>query len=51
MNEWFNLIPFSLGAGSYEFFHQYGAELDRKSAINNVDLLRKAKEKGAELIS
>ncbi|MCJ7774092.1 MAG: flavodoxin family protein [Desulfobacterales bacterium] len=51
MNEWLNLIPFSLGAGSYEFFHQYGAELDRKSAINDAELLAKAKEKGAELIS
>lgn len=50
LNEWLNLIPFSLGAGSYEFFHHYGAELDRNSAKNNLALMAKAREKGAGLI-
>lgn len=49
LNDWMNLIPFSLGAGSYEFLHQYGAELDRNAAENNTDLLARAKTKGAEL--
>ena len=51
MNEWLNLIPMSLGAGKYEFFHQYGAELDRKSASNNPELLQKANAMGAGLLS
>jgi multimeric flavodoxin WrbA len=51
LNEWFNLIPLSLGAGNYEFFHQYGAGLDRKSARNDPELLVKAKASGAGLAS
>ena len=51
MNEWFHLIPLSLGTKSYEFFNQYGAELDRKAATNDIELLTKAKSKGAELAS
>ena len=51
LNEWLNLIPMSLGAGKYEFFHQYGAALDRKSASNDADLLQRAKVMGAGLVS
>ncbi|MBI9084175.1 MAG: flavodoxin family protein [Desulfobacterales bacterium] len=47
LNEWLNLIPISLGAGKFEFFHQYGAHLDRKAARNDADLLIKAKAVGA----
>ena len=51
LNEWLNLIPLSLGVASYEFFHQYGANLDRESAKNDAKLLEKAKTKGAELVA
>lgn len=51
MNEWFNLIPFSLGAQNYELFHQYGTHNDRKSAINDQDLMEKARASGAKLVS
>jgi multimeric flavodoxin WrbA len=51
MNEWLNLIPLSLGAGSYEFFHQYGTGIDRKSATNDPGILEKAKAAGAGLLS
>ena len=51
LNEWFNLIPLSLGAGNYEFFHQYGSGIDRKSARNDPELLEKAKASGAGLVS
>ncbi len=51
MNEWLNLIPLSLGAGSYEFFHQYGAHIDRKSARNDAGLLEKARAAGSGLVS
>lgn len=50
LNEWLNLIPLSLGAGSYEFFHQYGAEIDRKSAKNDPEILQKANTAGAGLV-
>ncbi len=50
LNEWLNLIPMALGAGSYEFFHQYGANIDRKAASNDADLLAKAKAAGAGLV-
>ncbi|MBW1984182.1 MAG: flavodoxin family protein [Deltaproteobacteria bacterium] len=50
MNDWFKLIPLSLGTESYELFHQYGANLDRKSAANDSELLTKARAKGAELV-
>lgn len=51
LNEWLNLIPLSLGAGTYEFFHQYGAGIDRKSARNDPEILEKAKASGAGLLS
>ena len=50
LNEWLNLIPLSLGAGSYEFFHQYGADIDRNSARNDPKILEKAKACGAQLL-
>lgn len=50
LNEWLNLIPFSLGADKYDFFHQYGADTDRKSASNNRALLEKASAAGAGLL-
>jgi len=51
LNEWLNLIPLSLGAESYEFFHQYGADIDRNSARNDPEILGKAKTIGAGLVS
>ena len=51
LNEWLNLIPLSLGAGNYEFFHQYGAGIDRKSARNDPEILEKAKASGARLLA
>jgi len=50
MNEWLNLIPMSLGAGKYEFFHQYDTGIDRKTASNDQALLQKAKIMGAGLL-
>jgi len=50
LNEWLNLIPLSLGAGKYEFFHQYGAHIDRKSAKNDAGLLEKAMAVGLGLV-
>jgi putative NADPH-quinone reductase len=49
LNEWLNLIPFSLNAGRYEFFHQYNTWLDRKAAIKDDDLLAEAIAKGHSL--
>jgi len=51
LNEWLNLIPLSLGAGKYEFFHQYGTGIDRKTARNDSEILHKAKVAGAGLLS
>jgi len=51
LNEWLNIIPLSLGAENYEFFHQYGAHLDRKAAKNDADLLEKARAAGANLVT
>jgi multimeric flavodoxin WrbA len=51
MNEWFNLIPFSLGAANFELLHQYETHNDRKSAKNNADMMERAKAAGAKLIS
>jgi multimeric flavodoxin WrbA len=51
LDEWFNLVPLSLGAGNYEILHQYGADMDRKSAVNDAELLEKAKISGAGLVS
>ena len=49
LDEWLNLIPLSLGAGNYEFFHQYNTGIDRKSASNDPEILEKARETGARL--
>jgi multimeric flavodoxin WrbA len=49
LNEWLNIIPLSLGAGSIEFLHQYGAEIDRKAAKNDADLIKKAQALGETL--
>ena len=51
LNEWLNLIPLSLGAGAYEFLHQYGADIDRKAAANDAALLEKARQAGMKLIA
>lgn len=51
LDEWLTLVPLSLGAGHYEFLHQYGAELDRNAAKENVDLMKKANALGQKLIS
>lgn len=51
LNEWLNVIPLSLGSDQYEIFHQYEAHLDRKSALNNAELLKKANRKGADLVA
>ena len=41
----------SLGAGKFDIFLQYGTGIDRKSAINDPELLKKAKAAGAVLLS
>jgi len=51
LNEWLNLIPLSLGAGKYDFFHQHGADLDRKAAAKNPGLLERARAAGAGLLA
>ena len=51
LNEWLKLIPLSLGARNYEFFHQYGAGFNRQAASNDSEILRKAKSTGAKLLS
>jgi putative NADPH-quinone reductase len=51
LNEWLNLIPLSLGAQHYDFFHQYGADIDRQSAGNDPALLQKARAAGAGLLT
>ena len=50
LNEWLNLVPLSLGAGSYEFLHQYGAELDRNAAKSDADLIKRADALGQGLV-
>ena len=50
LDEWLNIIPLSLGAGQIEFFHQRGAHMDRKAALNDPDLLEKAGATGASLV-
>ena len=47
LNEWLNLIPLSLGVQKYDFFHQYGADIDRLAASNDHALLEKARGAGA----
>ena len=49
LNEWLNIIPLSLGAANIEFFHQYGAGIDRKAARNNEELIKKAEALGKRL--
>ena len=49
LNEWLNIIPLSLGAASIDFLHQYGAEIDRKSAENDGNLIEKAEALGGKL--
>ena len=41
----------TLGAGAYDFIHQYSADIDRKAALNDAPLLEKAKAAGAGLVS
>ena len=50
LNEWLNLVPYSLGMESYEFLHQYGAGLDRKAAGADGELLAGARAMGAGLV-
>jgi putative NADPH-quinone reductase len=50
LDEWLNIVPFSLGAKHFEFFHHYGAHIDRKSAGNDAALLKKARLAGAKLV-
>lgn len=49
LNEWLNVIPLSMGAGSIEFLHQYSAELDRKAAQNDAELIEKAEALGGRI--
>lgn len=49
LNEWLNIIPLSLGAANIEFFHQYGAEIDRKAARKSEELIQKAEALGEGL--
>ena len=51
LDEWLNLIPLTLGAGAYEFIHQYSADIDRKAAVNDLALMEKARVAGAGLVS
>ena len=51
LNEWLTLIPLSLGAVDYKFFHQYEAGIDRKAAVNDPEILEKAKAYGAGFLS
>lgn len=50
LDEWLNIVPFALGAKHFEFFHQYGAQIERKSAANDAELLKKARLAGAKLV-
>ena len=51
LNEWLNLVPMTLGAGKYDFFHQYAADIDRKAAVNDPALLERARAAGAGLLT
>lgn len=51
LNEWLNLVPITLGAGKYDFFHQYAADIDRKAAVNDPALLERARAAGAGLLT
>ncbi len=50
LDEWLNLIPLSLGAGKYEIFHQYGTGIERKTAREDPEILKKAKKTGDSLV-
>jgi len=50
LNEWINLVPFTLNAKKFELFHQYGASLDKKAAENDPELLERARVLGSGLI-
>jgi hypothetical protein len=50
LDEWLHLVPFTLGAEKYDFFHQYGAETNRKAAAGDPDLLQRVKPAGAALV-
>jgi putative NADPH-quinone reductase len=50
LDEWLNIVPFALGAGHFELLHQYGANLDRKSAANDAELLKRVRLAGEKLI-
>lgn len=49
LDEWMNLVPYSLGMERYEYLHQYGAGLDRKAAKADGELLARARAMGAAL--
>ncbi len=49
LDEWLNIVPFALGAGQFELLHQYGANLDRKSATNDAELLARVRQAGQKL--
>jgi putative NADPH-quinone reductase len=51
LNEWLRLVPLSLGAGKYEFLHQYETGIDRKSAGKDPVILGKARAAGAGFVS
>ena len=50
LDEWLHLVPFALGVEKYDFLHQYGAEIDRKAAAGDSDLLDRVKAAGAALV-
>lgn len=49
LNEWLHVIPLSLGAGSIEFLHHYGADVDRNAARSDASLIEKAEAMGGSL--
>jgi len=44
------LIPMAIGTEKHEIFYQYGAQMDRKAAKNDSELLEKAEKIGADLV-
>lgn len=51
LDEWLNMIPLILRTRHHEIFHQYGASLNRKAAQKNAQLLERAGDTGANLVS
>lgn len=51
LNEWLHLIPLSLGAANTKLLHQYDTGIDRKSAVKDPGILKKAKAYGAGFLS